>query len=246
MNEYNVVDCGDVSYEPTIKSSFLENATNMVERLARDGASILSLGGDHMSTEPLMKGLHRVYGGGWGLIDIDAHADLIAVDDDALDEHTCGNMFYLALKDGFLDPKKTFQLGLRTEEDLAQDKWARDLGVSQIDVFECEDLGPVKIAEMILEAVGDSKVIMTMDIDGFDPGECGGGQASPHPGGLRFNWVRRMLQAMKGINVVGADFVEIDPVKDMESRTSTNVAVIILNDMAHLMGLARKKRGTKC
>ena len=245
MDEYKVVDCGDVRYATTVKSSFLTEAADRVESLARDGASILSMGGDHMSSEPLMNGLQRVHGDGWGLIHIDAHDDLLELTDSELESRNCGNMFRLYLENGFLDPSKTFQLGLRTVTDPENEIWARKLGVNQLDVFRCEDLGPAAIAEMILEAIGDAKTLISMDIDGFDPGECGAGQASPHPGGLKCNWVRRLFQGIRGLNVRAADFVEIDPVKGMEGRTSTNLAALLLIDAGHLMGLARTKRGER-
>ena len=88
-----------------------------------------------------------------------------------------GTMFYKAVKQGLIDPKKSVQVGIRTYN-------SDTLGVNIIDA-EVFEIGPGKTAEKIKSILGDTPTYLTFDIDCLDPAYAPG-TGTPVWGGLSY------------------------------------------------------------
>ncbi len=132
----------------------------------------------------------------------DAHTDTWPDDDLTRVDH--GTMFYKAVKEGIVDPARSVQVGIRTQND-------DTLGVNIIDAREVHERGPVETAKKIKSILGDNKTYLTFDIDALDPAFAPGTGTPVWGGGLTSAQASMMLRDLAGINLVGGDIVEVSP-----------------------------------
>lgn len=146
-------DCWFDAHNPlTIKPSIVEHARTILA----SGAKMLTLGGDHFITYPLLIAHAERYGKPLSLIHFDAHCDTWA--DDAPDSLNHGTMFYKAVKEGLIDPKTSVQIGIRT--------WNDDyLGINVLDAAWVHAHGAQAAVERIEQIVGTRPAYLTFDID---------------------------------------------------------------------------------
>ncbi len=220
-----VVDCGDIEF-PTGETQLMSAAViAQTMALLRAGRRPLSFGGDHYVTLPLLRALHAVRGP-VAMLHFDAHTD---TDVAAHDHH--GVMFHHATNEGLIDPKATVQVGIRTYYDRATHKF------TVLDADWASARGPEAVVERIRTTIGDRPVYLTFDIDCLDPAFAPG-TGTPVAGGLSSSFVLRVLRALKGIDLVGADVVEVSPPYDRSELTSLAGATIAL-DVLYLMAQRR-------
>ena len=106
--------------------------------------------------------------------------------------------------------------------------------------MEALDMTPAELASKVRKIVGDMPVYLTFDIDALDP-SAAPGTGTPVIGGPSTDTVRKVLRGLSGVNVVGADMVEVLPDKDPSNITSI-AAAAITQDIMFLMNEARKTR----
>lgn len=102
------------------------------------------------------------------------------------------------------------RIRLSGPEDLADDQMQ---GFAQIAADEIDDIGVQGIVEKIKARIGDNAVYLSFDIDVVDPG-LAPGTGTPEMGGFTSREVIRLLRGLAGLNIVGADIVEVSPAYD--------------------------------
>ncbi len=172
------------------------------------GAASLALGGDHFITYPILRAYARRYGP-MALVQFDAHTDTWEDEGERIDH---GTMFLRALRDGVARPDRSIQVGIRTVNPNTR-------GIRILDAPWVHDHSPRDVSAAILETVGDSPVYVTFDIDCLDPAYAPG-TGTPEPGGLSSGQAMAILRGLKGINVKGADVVEVSPPYDASGITA--------------------------
>lgn len=204
-----------------------------VARLLDAGVLPVSVGGDHSVSLPILRahGAKRAAQGlpPLAMVHIDAHAD--TGDDYMGSKFHHGAPFKIAVDEGLIDPKRTVQLGIRGTIGFP-DQWdfSHKSGMRVIYMDECETLGPEGVLAEIRRVVGDSDTYVTFDIDALDPAYAPG-TGTPEIGGLTTLFAQRVLRGLGdgglGLNVVGADLVEVSPPLDAGDLASIAGANLI-------------------
>ncbi len=238
FDSFQVADIGDVP----INAFSLEKSITIIEKFYDEvlatGAKTVSMGGDHTITLPILRAQHKVHGP-VALVHVDAHAD---VNDHMFGETvTHGTIFRRAIEEGLVDPNKMVQIGLRATGYAADDfDWARERGVRVVTAEECwyQSLAPL-MAE-VRERIGpETPVYLSFDIDGLDP-SVAPGTGTPEPGGLTTPQGLEIIRGVWGLNVIGADLVEVSPPYDTTGNTSLLAANLIFEMLCSLPGCRRR------
>ncbi|MCY4333906.1 MAG: agmatinase [Litoreibacter sp.] len=209
MEEYNVIDYGDLAFDYADIPSFPQALTDHISTILNAGAGSLVFGGDHYISFPILRAYVAKFGP-LSLLQFDAHSDTWPDDDMARVDH--GTMFYKAVKEGLIDPARSVQVGIRA---VCEDY----MGVSVIDAPEVHEIGPVKVVEKIKSIIGDHQTYLTFDIDCLDPAFAPG-TGTPVSGGLSSAQAFAILRGLKGLNMVGGDVVEVSPPYDTTGATA--------------------------
>ncbi len=217
----SVVDFGDVLFDHGLPAGVPEEIKKQFEDIHKQGVATLMLGGDHFSTYPVLQSLRQQFDQPLSLIHFDAHSDTWEDDGPRIDH---GTMFYHAANQGLVDPQKSAQIGIRTFNPKTHG----------FNIFSAEDVceeGVSKIAEKVKSIVGDAPVYLTFDIDCLDP-SMAPGTGTPVVGGLTSMQAQQILRGLKGINIKGADVVEVAPAYDVSEITALSAATIAMNLVA--------------
>ncbi|KAJ1308970.1 hypothetical protein OPQ81_004653 [Rhizoctonia solani] len=253
-----VRDCGDVpavpfdiqyamdqmqtAYSTLIKREVAtQSASSSTKKLARDGRlhpRIITLGGDHSVILPILRSLHDVYGE-IAVVHFDSHLDTWPVlgyygnKDSSVVTH--GTMFWTAMTEGLIARGNSIHAGIRCKMTGIQDiEHDEDVGFSMITTDDIDELGADGVADRIKKHVGDKPVYLSLDIDVVDPA-LAPATGTPEPGGWTTREVKRILRGLTGLNVIGADVVEVAPAYDTNAETTSLVAADIVHEMLSIM-----------
>ncbi len=226
FSQLSVVDYGDVWFNHGEPQHVPAQITEQFRKIHETGTKTLMLGGDHFVTYPVLKSLADFYDAPLSLIHFDAHCDTWAEDKKTIHH---GTMFYHAAREGLIAPELSAQIGIRTYND-------EDHGFNIFSAETVHNKGVAHILKTILEIVGDNPVYLTFDIDGLDP-SMAPGTGTPVVGGLTTLQAQQMLRGLRGINLVGADVVEVAPAYDVSQITALAGATMAMN----LVGLFAEK-----
>jgi agmatinase len=227
-------DVGDVPFRSRYSlEQSLEDIETYYTELTRQRIRPLSVGGDHSVTYPILKALGKAQP--VGLVHIDAHCDTMGAYDGSKFHH--GGPFRLAVLDGVLDPERTIQIGIRGSSNMFWE-FSHVAGMTVIYMEEWIEKGWAAIAERAKEVVGGGPVYISVDVDGFDPAYAPG-TGTPEVGGLTPREVQALLRTLQGINIVGADVVEVAPQYDPTTNTAQLAAQMLFEEFA-LMALPRR------
>ena len=222
-----VVDYGDVWLDYGYPQKVVEKVEKHADTILNQGTSLLSFGGDHFITYPLLRAHHKVHGP-ISLIHFDAHSDTWDDDGERMDH---GSMFLRAAREGIVIPKKSVQIGIRTQNycthgfNILHAPWVHTHGVQAV-IDAIHDLVSL-----------DDPVYITFDIDCLDPAFAPG-TGTPVVGGLSTTQVLPMIQSLGDLNLIGMDIVEVAPSYDHAEITSLAAATLGYN---YLCLLALKK-----
>ena len=204
-----VVDAGDCFFDhgrpEQTPAEIEEHAFGIIDQVP----ALLSLGGDHFVSYPLLRAYHRKHGGALSLLHFDAHSDTWADENDRIDH---GTMFWWAAKQGIIDPATSVQIGIRTSN-------PDTLGFNIIDAPDVHASGIAAVVDRARDILGDRPVYLTFDIDCLDPSYAPG-TGTPVCGGLTTHQAMSILRGLAGINVVGMDVVEVAPAYDIGEITA--------------------------
>ncbi|MCX4097020.1 agmatinase [Nocardia sp. alder85J] len=216
-----VADAGDIPCNPFD----IGEAVTAIERAADDltgaGARLLTLGGDHTIALPLLRSVARRHGP-VAVVHFDAHLDTWDTYFGAAVTH--GTPFRRASEEGLIDREASLHVGTRgplySDQDLADD---RRLGFATVTAPQLEIDGVATAVERMLARLGDRPVYVSVDIDVLDPAHAPG-TGTPEAGGLTSRELLHMLRALRAVNLVGADIVEVAPAYDHAEITGIAAA----------------------
>ncbi|WP_114965210.1 agmatinase [Alkalilacustris brevis] len=216
FEQFAIIDNGDLAFDYARVAEFPEALTARVRGILGAGAASIALGGDHYISFPILRAYAEKFGP-LSLVQIDAHSDTWRDDDMARIDH--GTMFYKAANLGLVDPARSVQIGIRTDN-------PDTMGFNILDARTVHERGPAAIAARVREIVGDHPVYLTFDIDGLDPAFAPG-TGTPVWGGLSSAQAAILLRDMAGINLVGGDVVEVSPPFDTTGATAIAAAHVV-------------------
>ena len=184
----------------------------------------LSVGGDHSISLPILRAVAARHGK-LGMVHIDAHCDTGGDYLGSRFHH--GAPFSRAAEEELVDPSRVIQIGIRgTTND--PDMWGFSTrhGMRVLGIDEFDDNGWRFAADEARRVVGGGSVYLSFDIDSLDPAQAPG-TGTPEAGGLTMIEALRLLRALRGMNFVGADLVEISPPFDIGGLTAFNGASVL-------------------
>ena len=210
-------DVGDTPVNPINNDRMLAMIEEFYAGIAAAGVTPLSCGGDHLITLPIFRGLFRDRP--VGMVHFDAHTDTADAAFDGERYHH-GTPFRRAVEEGLLDPKRTIQIGIRgARSDADYNDFSHESGMRVIYIEEFYDIGVSAVIEEARRVVGDGPVYISFDVDGLDP-VYAPGTGTPEVGGYTTHEAQRMIRGLRGLNIVGADVVEVAPPFDQTGNTA--------------------------
>ena len=239
FDSLRVGDLGDVPINTFDLKDSVRRITAFYERVLQHDVVPLTLGGDHTLTLPVLRAIAGKHGP-VGLVHIDAHAD---INDHMFGEQIAhGTPFRRALEEGLIDPHRTWQIGLRGTGYTAEDfDWARDRGFTVVQAEELWHRSAAPLIEQVCAAMGDGPVYLTFDIDSLDPGFAPG-TGTPEIGGLTPIQALEIIRGCRGLNLVGADLVEVSPPYDPQGNTALLAANLLYEMLCVLPGVAYRDK----
>lgn len=225
FNVLRVIDFGDVDIVPVDVLATQRAIEREVGELVARGVRVVTLGGDHSISLPLLRA-HTAKYGPLALIHFDAHPDTW---DAEFGEHkySHGTPFRRAIEEGLIDTSAYLQVGIRGPTSGPQDYAdARALGGKMITLDEALERGIARIVEEIIAAVGSRTAYVTLDIDAVDPAFAPG-TGTPEVGGFSSHQMLQLLRGLVGLNVIGGDLVEVAPLYDHAQITAILAANLV-------------------
>jgi agmatinase len=214
--DFAVIDYGDCLFDygdhPKIPGAIEREAA----KILKSGAFLLTLGGDHYVTWPVLKA-HAAAHGPLALVHFDAHQDTWFDDGRRIDH---GSFVGRAARDGVIDVSHSIQIGIRTH---APD----DCGIRMLYGHEVEDMSAGAIAKTILAHVGDRPCYVTFDIDCLDPAYAPG-TGTPVAGGPSSSKMLSVIQRLGALDIRGGDVVEVSPPYDHANITAIAGATVAM------------------
>lgn len=229
-----VADLGDVPVNTYSLEKSVDLITGFYREVLGHGCVPLTLGGDHTIALPILRAVAERHGP-VALIHVDAHAD---VNDAMFGERIAhGTPFRRAVEEGLLQTHKVWQIGLRGSGYAADDfDWPRRQGFTIIPAHEVwwQSLAP--IMDKVRAVIGDAPCYLSFDIDGIDPAYAGG-TGTPEIGGLSVPQALEIIRGCRGLNLVGADLVEVSPPYDPSGNTALLGANLLYEMLCVLPGV---------
>jgi len=220
---FNVADIGDCPVNPADLQDSLSKIEIFFKNISKMNTIPISIGGDHLISLPILRGLKKDKA--IGIFQFDSHSDTWDSYFGGY-KYTHGTPFRRAIEEKLVDPTKYVMLGIRGSLYDPNDlKWAQDQGITIITIDEYYEMGLEKCIEKILKILEGSDIYFTLDIDGIDP-TFAPGTGTPEVGGFNVRETQVIIRALKNLNFVGGDVVEVSPPFDINNMTSHVAATI--------------------
>ena len=216
-----IVDAGDLVYNCGDSADFTQRVEDFATKILEADKAMLSFGGDHFVTLPLLRAHYKKHGK-MALLHFDAHTDTYSQGS----KYDHGTMFYHAPNEGIIAAENSIQVGIRTEYDTANHLF------EVIDAAAANEMTADQIVAQIRERVGDMPLYVTFDIDCLDPAFAPG-TGTPVCGGLTSDKAMKIIRGLKGMKIVGMDVVEVAPAYDSAEITALAGATLGL-EMLHV------------
>lgn len=227
----NCADMGDVGPNPADIIDSMERITAFFSQIKDRGIIPLTAGGDHLSSLPILRALAA--DAPVGMIHFDSHTDLFHSYFGGT-MYTHGTPFRRAVEEGLWDPKRVVQIGIRgTAYDREDLDFAKDVGIRIIRIEEFFDRGVGDVMAEAREIVGSSETYVSYDIDFVDP-TYAPGTGTPEVGGPNAFQALQVVRELAGVNIIGADLVEVSPPFDTSGGTAF-LGVSIMFEMLCIM-----------
>jgi len=243
-----ISDLGDVPLPEAMNNeACVRDIEAFYARLDATGTRPVSIGGDHSITGPIIKAIagpgRRLSGGQpCALIHFDAHTDSYDNMPHWLGaKRSAAHWAAYTAKEGAVDPARSIQIGMRGHPATAIHTGgvggsSRALGYEVVPMAEFERLGIERTVEMIRARVGDRPAYVTFDLDCLDPSVAPGvSNLEPGFGGMTIREATRVLQGLKGLNIIGADVVCLMPTKDSPNQITAQVAMVMMFELICLI-----------
>jgi guanidinobutyrase len=230
-----VADLGDVPINTYSLEKSLPIITAFYANVLAAGCIPLTIGGDHTIALPILRALAARHGP-VALVHVDAHAD---VNDDMFGERIAhGTPFRRAVEEGLLQCDMVWQIGLRGSGYAADDfDWPRSRGFTIVQAHEVWYRSLAPVMDSVRARVGPATpTYLSFDIDGIDP-SFAGGTGTPEIGGLTVPQALEIIRGCRGLNLVGADLVEVAPPYDPSGNTALLGANLLYEMLCVLPGV---------
>ncbi|MEX0756293.1 MAG: agmatinase [Actinomycetota bacterium] len=212
-----VADAGDVGCNPFDIAEAITQVEAAAESVLTDAGSLLTIGGDHTISLPLLRTMARRHGP-IALLHFDAHLD--TWDSYFGASYTHGTPFRRAWEEGLLTKDRSMHVGTRgpvfTPQDLVDDA---SFGFAIVHAMDLQSTSVTEVVTRVRERVGDAPLYVSIDIDVLDPAHAPG-TGTPEAAGLTSRELIGILRGLSGLNLVGADVVEVAPAYDHAELTS--------------------------
>jgi guanidinobutyrase len=230
-----VADLGDVPINTYSIAKSLDIIRAFYDEVLAANCRPLTLGGDHTIALPILRSIANKHGP-VALVHVDAHAD---INDEMFGEPvTHGTPFRRAVEEGLLACDKVWQIGLRGSGYAADDfDWPRAQGFTVVPAHEVWYRSLAPLMAEVRERIGARHPLyISFDIDGIDP-SFAGGTGTPEIGGLSVPQALEIIRGCRGLNVVGADLVEVAPPYDPSGNTALLGANLLYEMLCVLPGV---------
>jgi guanidinopropionase len=245
-------DLGDVPLPEAMNNeACVRDIEAFYRRLDAAGTRPVSMGGDHSITGPILKaiagpGRRLSDGKPCSLIHFDAHTDSYDNMPHWLGaRRSAAHWAAYTAKESAVDPHRSVQIGMRGHPSGAIHKGgvggsSRELGYRVVTMQEFEELGVDSTLALIRERVGDGPAYITFDLDCMDPSVAPGvSNIEPGFSGFTIREATRLLQGLKGMNIIGGDVVCLMPTKDNPNQITAQMAMVMLFEIICLIAARR-------
>jgi guanidinobutyrase / D-arginase len=222
--ELQVADAGDVTCNPFNIVEAVGQIQGAATQLLNNVSAIISLGGDHTISLPLLRAMNHHFGP-VALVHFDAHLDTWDTYFGAPFNH--GTPFRRAAEEGLFVDSASMHVGIRgplySSDDLKNDE---EFGfkVVHCDEFQTDSIDSV--ITRIRQRVGDHPLYLSIDIDVLDPAHAPG-TGTPEIAGMTSRELVNILRGLSDLNIKSADVVEVAPAYDHAEITSLAAATLI-------------------
>lgn len=207
-------DAGDLEFPLGNTNKSLDMIKENVEQIYSDKKRVFGVGGEHLVTWPTLQAVSKFYDN-LAVVHFDAHTDLRKEYMGEEMSHAAV-MYHIGSLIGFENIKQIgIRSGMKEEFDLMEKYNTR--------MYSPDELKSLK----------DKNVFVTVDLDVLDPAIMSG-TGTPEAGGLTFNDLIDWFKALNGLNIIGADVVELAPHYDA-SGVSTAVAAKVIRELLMCM-----------
>ncbi len=236
VNPYELCRVGDVGDVPFSRIFDVEashrDITSFYDRLNSAGVWPLSAGGDHSITLPILRAIAK--DSPLGLIHIDAHTD--CCDEEMNSKYSHGTPFRRACEEKLIAPDRMVQIGIRGAANSPECwEFGERNGIRIIFMEEFARIGVDKTVEEARRIVGNGPLYITFDVDGLDPAFTPG-TGTPEIGGITSLEAQGLIRGFRGLNLVGADVVEVSPPFDPSGYTALVAATMMYEILCILAG----------
>lgn len=217
LEDVSYEDAGDAELLWGDVQGSLDLIKEQAEKIMKKGKKLISVGGDHLVTYPLVQATKKFYPD-LAVIHFDAHTDLRQ----SFLGSKLSHATVLRMVAEEMGSKSVAQIGIRSgvEEEF---KW----GTENTHFFPDHKWDLVPAAAEVIKIFKGRPVYITLDIDVLDPAYAPG-TGTPEPGGCTSKELFQALHLiLENLHVIGADLVEIAPDYDPSERTAFMGAKII-------------------
>jgi agmatinase len=236
VDKLSIVDYGDLPVSPGDTERTYRQVEEGLAPIVDAGIFPAALGGDHSITLAELRALAPKHGP-VALVQLDAHAD--TWEEYFGQKYFHGTTFKRAAEEGILNANASVQAGMRGSVYAADDlEGARELGFTVITAEELRLLTPEQYGERVKERVGDTPVFLSFDVDFLDPAFAPG-TGTPEVGGFSTAEAVAFIRALRGINLVACDVVEVSPSYDGPGQQTALAAANVMWELLALRALAK-------
>jgi len=236
-SEFMLSDIGDFR----IALGDIAASLKLIEDQAAAVEHLVALGGEHGITLPLLRALAS-RNGPLALVHFDAHVDTWPDNFGQLFAH--GSVFYHAINEGLVDPRRMIQIGIRSPVQRDVFEWTIAQGVTIITAEEVHEHGAKAIAERIRATVGNMGCYLSFDIDALDPAFAPG-TGTPEIGGLASWQAQSIMRRLTDLRFLGMDVVEVAPAYDVSEITALAAATMVFEYLALVTAYRKLRAQTK-
>lgn len=233
-------DLGDVGPNPADLNDTMHRITSFYSSIVENKIVPMTIGGDHLVSLPILRAIAQ--NEPLGMVHFDSHTDLFESYFGGY-KYTHGTPFRRAIEENLLDPKRIIQIGIRGTmydgEDIA---WGKAQGVTIIMIEEFFERGIKDVMHQVRDVCGNLPTYCSFDIDFVDPAFAPG-TGTPEVGGPSSFQAQQVIRELSGMNIVGADLVEVSPPFDTSGGTAylgISLVFEIMCILAEMISLRKK------
>ncbi len=236
----SLADAGDAPVRAYSPKENAECVAGFAASLADASTKLFAVGGDHSIAYANIRATWERRGrpvGGLAMIHFDSHLDTV----DAVWGEKWGHAspFIRAIEDGLINPRRMLSIGVKGPLNTAADlDFARNHGVTIVTREELASAGGsggaaggVATIASFVNSLARTETYVTVDIDVVDPAFAPG-TGTPSVGGIASTELLALLRSLRGVNIAGADVVEVLPDRDHAGITALLAAHVIFEIIA--------------